>query len=309
MCSFRSLTTPKKLLTQPNTVGGSSKEQKEQGTALTIMHVDAEETQSNNNSVFVGRFARIRARLDHSYHDMYSSDRQHLQDEIILAFLTKARPTTTEEPWAIYTAGAMGVGKTFVMNQLQKFGLLCLDDFVYVDPDALRECIPEHACYIQENAKTAGFMTQKEAGLMAEILTHAALECGMSIIVDGSLRDSAWYEKHYRELRKQFPKICLAIFLISAPLQDIYHRVTVCFVTLCIGSHDCVRSPTSLTNNNTPPTQERATVTGRHIPEHVLEDSIRRVPLSVAKLRKSVDVLVEIYNASNTGVEILRIET
>ena len=60
---------------------------------------------------------------------------------------------------------------------------------------------------------------------MAEILTHAALECGMSIIVDGSLRDSTWYERHFTELRNQFPKLCLSIFLISAPLEEIYQRV------------------------------------------------------------------------------------
>ena len=186
----------------------------------------AEHESSSKESFFVGRFSRIRARLDYSYHSVYSAERQLLQDEIILAFLSKGRPST-EEPWAIFTAGAMGVGKTWCMSQLQIKGLLCLDDFVYVDPDALRECIPEHACYLQEDAETAGFLTQKEAGLMAEILTHAALDCGMSIIVDGSLRDSTWYEKHYTELRQHFPKLCLSIFLISAPLDEIYQRVTV----------------------------------------------------------------------------------
>ena len=299
------------LLTQrldPDTVGGTSREEKEQSVGLSMMRCTTGDMQTNIDGVFVGRFAQIRARLDYSYHAMYSADRQLLQDEIILAFLTKARPSsTTEEPWAIFTAGAMGVGKTFVMNQLQKFGLLCLDDFVYVDPDALRECIPEHACYVQEDAKTAGFLTQKEAGLMAEVLTHAALECGMSIIVDGSLRDSVWYEKHYAELRKQFPKICLSIFLISAPLEDIYHRVSVCCDTLLFdGSRYSELSLTFLCETTT---QERATEIGRHIPPSVLEDSIRRVPLSVEKLRKYVDVLVEIYNASQTGVEIVRIET
>ena len=80
---------------------------------------------------------------------------------------------------------------------------------------------------MDQDPETAGLLTQKEAGLMAEILTHAALECGISIIVDGSLRDSSWYEGHFTELRLQYPKLCLAIFLISAPLVDIYKRVTV----------------------------------------------------------------------------------
>ena len=45
------------------------------------------------------------------------------------------------------------------------------------------------------------------------------------------------------------------------------------------------------------------------IPQVVLEDSIVRVPTSIAKLRSHVDVFVEIHNGSKTGVEIVRVET
>lgn len=175
---------------------------------------------------FVGRFATIREKLDYSYHSVYSKQRQLLQDDIIRAFLAKGR-ASGEDPWAIFTAGPMGVGKTHAMTQLQRKGLLSLDDFVYIDPDILRECLPEYSIYLQENAEMAGIRTQKEAGYMAEILTYAALECKMNIIVDGSLRDSSWYEGHFCQLRKQYPGLCLAIFLISAPLSDIYQRVAV----------------------------------------------------------------------------------
>jgi len=179
-----------------------------------------------NNRYFFGRFKQIRERLDYSYHSFYSPERQFVQDEIILSFLSKGRPSV-EDPWAIFTGGVMGCGKSFVMEQLQCKGLLSVDDFVYVDPDALRECLPEYAAYLQEDAETAGSATQKEAGFMAEILTLAALECGMSIIVDGSLKDSIFYECHFRQLKRECPKLCLAIFLISAPLEDIYERVRV----------------------------------------------------------------------------------
>lgn len=55
--------------------------------------------------------------------------------------------------------------------------------------------------------------------------------------------------------------------------------------------------------------QQRSGETGRCIPLNVLEDSIHRVPSSVSKLRHHVDVLVEIYNGSDSGVEIIRVET
>lgn len=188
---------------------------------------------------FYGCFGSIRSRLDYTYHPQYSRERQLLQDRIIESFLSKGgrrrqttptpTPTAVDDSWAIYTAGAMGVGKTFVLAELERQGLLSLDDFVQVDPDALRECLPEYPTFLKQNPQTAGFRTQKEAGLMAEILTYAALELGISIIVDGSLRDSAWYESHFQELRSQYPKLCLSIFFITAPLEDIYQRVLVCW--------------------------------------------------------------------------------
>ena len=39
-----------------------------------------------------------------------------------------------------------------------------------------------------------GYNTQKEAGYIAEILTIIALNEKKNVFVDGSLRDTSWYE-------------------------------------------------------------------------------------------------------------------
>lgn len=75
-------------------------------------------------------------------------------------------------------------------DRLEQEGLLATQDFVCVDPDSLLQCLPEWNSLLAQDAERAGEVTQDEAGLMAEILTHAALGRGMSIIVDGSLRNS-----------------------------------------------------------------------------------------------------------------------
>lgn len=46
---------------------------------------------------------------------------------------------------------------------------------------------------------------------MAEILEETALLEGRNIMVDGSLRDGAWYAIHIEELRRRFPRLRVAI--------------------------------------------------------------------------------------------------
>ena len=179
----------------------------------------------NAEQEFFGAFTAIRSRLDYTYHDAYDEERQLMQDVIIRKFLSRGLPTLT--PLIIFTAGSMGVGKSFAMNHLEEKGILPIHGFVRVDPDELRACLPEYSSYVSANPQTAGFLTQDEAGLMAEILTHAALGCGMSVIVDGSLRDSSWYESHFRDLRRLYPKLRLSIFYVYAPVEDVYRRVKV----------------------------------------------------------------------------------
>ena len=44
---------------------------------------------------------------------------------------------------ARFTAGAMGVGKTFVINWLRDNGILSVADFVKINPDKLAKQLPE----------------------------------------------------------------------------------------------------------------------------------------------------------------------
>ena len=70
----------------------------------------------------------------------------------------------------------MGAGKSFTIHHLQRQGRFPLMAFVRVDPDEIRRHLPEFQLYVDHNASTAGELTRKEAGYIAEIMTLAALE-------------------------------------------------------------------------------------------------------------------------------------
>ena len=87
--------------------------------------------------------------------------------------------------------------------------------------------MPEFQVYAQKNPDIAGKLTRKEAGMVAEILTKAALERGQNVLVDGSLRDVIWYQAYFAELRQTFPKLRLGIIHVTAPTEAIFKRVQV----------------------------------------------------------------------------------
>eukprot|EP00547_Thalassionema_nitzschioides_P014728 CAMPEP_0194240102 /NCGR_PEP_ID=MMETSP0158-20130606/6377_1 /TAXON_ID=33649 /ORGANISM="Thalassionema nitzschioides, Strain L26-B" /LENGTH=746 /DNA_ID=CAMNT_0038974741 /DNA_START=99 /DNA_END=2339 /DNA_ORIENTATION=- len=229
--------------------------------------------------LFYGKYTHLRATLDYTFHEThYSESRQCLQDRIIDSFLESPQivdqygqtcrvPT---EPWIVFTAGAMGAGKSYTMKQLvlrqNRFPLLA---FVMVDPDEVRRHLPEYAALICDDPLEAGHRTRKEAGLICETLTLAALEAGTNVLVDGSLRDAEWYSRYLRGLRRSFPNVRQAIIHITASPSVVLERA-----------------------------ERRGRETGRVIPRDLLLATLEQVPRSVERLTPLVDYVCEIRNDS-----------
>jgi hypothetical protein len=148
------------------------------------VHISTEDNYSSIDSNFYGPYAYLRKTLDYSYHKNYKRERQVLQDAIIhdamatieLTDVNGDVCTTPTEPFLVFTAGAMGAGKSFTIHHLQKQGRFPLMAFVRVDPDEIRRHLPEFSLYANHNPSTAGELTRKESGYVAEIMTLAALE-------------------------------------------------------------------------------------------------------------------------------------
>ena len=173
--------------------------------------------------------------MSSQYHRNYTFERQKFQDSIIDFFLKAAIIkdkngevcTTPTEPWIVFTAGAMGAGKSHTMRELVEKGRFPLLAFVNVDPDRIRNFLPEFHIYVETNPELAGELTRKEAGFIAEILTLAGLRAGKNVMVDGSLRDHGWYRRYFEQLRRDFPSLRIAILHITAPREAVFQRAAV----------------------------------------------------------------------------------
>lgn len=221
-----------------------------------------EENYASPTQEFHGNFMDIRKGLDYSYHANYTPQRQHLQDSILNYLLSSKHPisipkdptslystntTTTSDdgrsntksttcltpvnPWIVFTAGAMGSGKSYTIRKLYNQDRFPLETFVTVDPDEIRRLLPEFEWYLEHDPAVAGEATRKEAGLLAEILTQIALRYGRNVLVDGSLNDAEWYHDYFQDLRRDYGKYGLRIGIlhITAPRDAVFERAEVSY--------------------------------------------------------------------------------
>jgi len=231
---------------------------------------DYNKSSEDNYSVahFTGANKHIRPLLDYEYHKKYTESRVLLQDDMIEQYCDKGRnQSVLLLPWVIFTAGAMGAGKGYVVGWMQEQGCLPLEQFVTVDPDAIRQTLPEWEGYVKKDALTAAIKTQKEAGCIAEILGYKALGERWNIIFDGSLRDTEWYKMYFKKLRDNFPGIRLMILHIEAEKESVLKRA-----------------------------EARGKETGRMVPREILEASMEAVPRSCKVLAPFVDVAINVKN-------------
>ncbi|CAN0541055.1 unnamed protein product, partial [Ectocarpus sp. 12 AP-2014] len=107
-----------------------------------------------------------------------------------------------EHPWIVFTAGAMGAGKSHTINWMSEKGYFPLPDIVTVDPDLFKASFPEWPEYLRRCPDTAGSLTRRESGYLVEIAQEVAMSQMKNVWVDGSLRDSKWYEQVFEDIRK-----------------------------------------------------------------------------------------------------------
>lgn len=217
--------------------------------------------ESNNDSTHIAYkspFAQIRRKLDHSFHAEYCPERQRFQDSVIQSMLQQKQlmlqhgrcqmsasccytsvdgrkvrslevnsPNSKRAHWIVFSAGAMGAGKTWTVKLLHDKGRFPLDKFLMVDPDVIRHCLPEFETYVKLCPDKAGELTRMESGMMAEILVKAALDQGRNVLVDGSLRNASWYLSYFEQLRQDHEGIRIAILHVTAPRNVILTRALV----------------------------------------------------------------------------------
>lgn len=186
-------------------------------------------------------------------------------------YQVKKKKKRKEGPWIVFTAGAMGAGKSHVLKWLAKKGYFPLDDFVFADPDMIRHHLPEYKVVAEKSPEKAGYVTHREASFMTELLTLACLKEKRNVLIQGTLRDYEWHRNYFNYLRKEFPGVKIAIIHVIADANTVFQRA-----------------------------RKRGEETGRMIPEEVLTMALEETPKAVNVLQNHVEYCAVISNNDNS---------
>jgi len=220
----------------------------------------------------VGLFAEIRKLRDHTYHNTYTEQRQLWQDSLVKIVVTKT--SIQLRPWLIFTAGSPGAGKGHVMRWMSKNEVLPLEEVVHIDPDYVKQLMPEWKGYVELDGSSAGSMCHKESGYVQEICLEVALRHKQNTWVDGSLADGDFYAKLFADVRNRFPEYRIAVFYVHA-------------------------SPERIRSRNL----YRALETGRLFPENLLSEKMVSPWISLQQLTPFCDFIASIRNEETPVLE------
>ncbi|CAB9529203.1 Zeta toxin [Seminavis robusta] len=239
--------------------------------------LSTDEYNQSDEKKFYGPYQHIKKELDYTYHSYYRIERQWLHDSIIEDYLCheeQAKNCVPAEPWLLYTCGVKGSGKRYLIDRLMEDGRLPLLSTIIVDADEIRRSLPEFSSYADSSPELLPQRMNKEAGYIAEILTLAALQAGNNVIIDGQLADVVWRIKQFSKLKKQHPKLRVALIHVTAPLDVILERV-----------------------------ERRALETGFHIPKEDTARTLQEIPDDVETLANEVGVsyCCTVHNNNDNG--------
>jgi hypothetical protein len=227
-----------------------------------------------------GQYTSTRGMLDAQYHGFYRPSRQLTQDQIISYVLRSSGSIQRQRnPWIVFTAGAMGSGKSHTMRTLsERFSQL--EQFCLVDQDEIRSLLPEWAKLIRKPASSsstnAASLLQKESGYLSEISLEECLLASRSIVFDSSLRDGAWWASEFHRILTAYPQYRIAIVYVQTDLGTALAR-----------------------------SESRAKLCGRDVPAQHVVDSFHQSRASFEQLKgvAHMSIVVDSTDAYPTAVE------
>lgn len=216
-----------------------------------------------------GDFADIRKTFDYSWHVNYSRDRQLWQDTLVRQAVGVAVPQ--EQPWAVFTCGAMGAGKGHVMGWLARHRSFPLKNMARIDPDLFKSAMPEWDGYKRKDKMQAGSMCHKESAFLQQLAQEVAMRARRDVWIDGTLADFGWYSHIFQDMRKRFPEYRIAIVYVYCSPDEVIARAS-----------------------------RRGLQTGRFVPEETLWKSVEATKRSVDALGPLADVVAKVDNQAGT---------
>lgn len=114
----------------------------------------------------------------------YTEERKALHSEIASGFLNNAEPVPANmKPVAVIMMGGPGSGKSSTTQGMS------FDNFVSVDPDAVKKQIPEYNEGVEGRALNAAFMAHDESSDIAGQIREQAIADNKNVLLDGTGKD------------------------------------------------------------------------------------------------------------------------
>jgi predicted ABC-type ATPase len=179
----------------------------------------------------------------------YTPERKKLHEKIFNQFISQGQPVdvTKQKPVAIVMMGGPGSGKSSATKGVQK------DNFVPVDPDAIKEQLPEYEEAVKGKALNAARMVHEESSHIASLIRDAALAQNKNVLLDGVGSKLGAMQNRMQTLNQQGYHVRL--LSVHLPLEEGMKRAA-----------------------------ERALNNGRWVPMEFVQDAYSKIPGNFAKL-------------------------
>ena len=237
-----------------------------------------EQTYGNGRLEFFGSYCEARRLMDYTYFKNYTQERQLFQDTIISKYFLNKDILDKKQckPWIIFMCGCYGAGKTHTLKHLNTKNILPTDNFVYIDPDKIKDVLPETKSLIEECPNDVGRLLHKEATFIALLIEYIALTSNYYIIVDGSLYNHEWYAEHFNEIKEKY-HYKIGIIYVNASLENM--------LTRC---------------------HKRNIETGRIISDDMIIFIHKKISVAVDVLDKYADMFLTIDNNGSISIKSIR---
>jgi len=211
----------------------------------------------------------------------YMTSRHEMHIRIVNELMKVAVSVEKEKkPLAILIGGGTASGKTtlrkiVIESELSKRGIYA----VTVDPDIVKEYIPEFNAYKKTDPSHAAYLVHKESCDISALLLDHLIKNWMHLIYEGTMAKTPKYVKLIKKLKKAGYEV--HAYVVDVPIEVAKQR-----------------------------SDDRAKLTRRKVPHHVIENTHKLVPITIERIKNQLDSY-QIYDtqhdltliASNNYVE------
>lgn len=196
----------------------------------------------------------------------YSEDRKKLHDEIVKMFISDrgVNPEVNNSE-AILMCGGSGTGKSRVIEKI-----IGSNGYVLVDPDKIKELLPEYAKAKGEGKPEAADIVHEESSDIALLLLKSSIKDELPLIYDGTMKNIDKYNGTLRDLKSK--GYTIQIVAVDASVEVAYDRA-----------------------------KKRYMESGRVVEREVVENSNHLVARAFQALRDKVDMYIVLENSSNNS--------